>query len=386
MLKYFRRFDSDTKLILITTLLSNIGIYMVVPFLAIYLNEMSAISTTDVGIIIGMAFWCQRAGSLLGGILSDFFSIKKTLLFGLLVRIPGYLLIGFVTNFYLLILACCLIAIGSSMYLPAAKSYLVENSSLEERVNMLSTRVVFANMGIALGPVIGLVIFKISPIALFIFVAFVFVVLAFPNSLLKDSKTPRTNNSLKLGDFFELLRHRDMISVAFFMFVFMAIFVQIEVTIPLLTKELFNKTLVSAVFLINAFIVVSFQIYIANWACKKSSNAPMFIGFILLALSFSMINNVSGSYVLLLIAVVIFTFGQIIFQIKLDFESTTINENMVASALGIMSLAGAFGGFFGSYIGTLLYSDGVFSLSLWQVLTIFTLMLSVPALLRKNQA
>nr|WP_245256384.1 hypothetical protein [Bartonella washoeensis] len=41
---------------------------MVIPFLAIYFSKLNSLSTTEVGIIIGIAFWCQRAGSLLGGL------------------------------------------------------------------------------------------------------------------------------------------------------------------------------------------------------------------------------------------------------------------------------------------------------------------------------
>ncbi len=88
MLKSLKSYSLDIQLVLITTLLSNVGIFMVIPFLAIYLNDIDKISTVDVGIIIGIAFWCQRAGSLLGGVLSDFFHVKKTMLLGLLIRIP----------------------------------------------------------------------------------------------------------------------------------------------------------------------------------------------------------------------------------------------------------------------------------------------------------
>ncbi|EJF78455.1 hypothetical protein MCQ_01289 [Candidatus Bartonella washoeensis Sb944nv] len=68
MLRKLFTFKASIKLILITTLLSNVGIFMVIPFLAIYFSKLNSLSTTEVGIIIGIAFWCQRAGSLLGGL------------------------------------------------------------------------------------------------------------------------------------------------------------------------------------------------------------------------------------------------------------------------------------------------------------------------------
>ncbi len=50
---------------------------MVVAFLAIYLNKLNSLSTTEVGIIIGVAFLCKKAGSLLGGVLSDYVHVKN---------------------------------------------------------------------------------------------------------------------------------------------------------------------------------------------------------------------------------------------------------------------------------------------------------------------
>ncbi|UTO28096.1 hypothetical protein [Bartonella harrusi] len=77
MLRTLFHFKTGTQLILITSLLSSVGIFMVVAFLAIYLNKLNSLTTTEVEIIIGVAFWCKKAGSLLGGILSDYVHVKK---------------------------------------------------------------------------------------------------------------------------------------------------------------------------------------------------------------------------------------------------------------------------------------------------------------------
>ncbi|WP_203219090.1 MFS transporter [Vibrio sp. S17_S38] len=380
MFKLYKEFSYNVKLILITTLLSNIGIFMVIPFLAIYLDELDTISTVDVGIIIGVAFWCQRAGSLLGGILSDYVNIKKTLLIGLIVRIPGYLALGFVNDFYLLLVSCSLIGLGSSIYLPAAKSYLVQVTNEKQRIEVLSTRVVFSNIGVALGPVIGLAIFEVSARLLFTSVGMIFILLLILNYLLKETNRYSSTDNLKFRDFIELSLNYKMLAIFIATFIFMALYMQIEVTIPLLAKELYNKATVSAIFIINAVIVILFQVHISKWACTRSNNHPVILGFLLFSLSFYLVENSIHSYWLLFLSVIVFTFAEIIFQIRLDFEATLVNDKMVASSFGIMSLAAAFGGLFGSYIGTSFYLVSFNDFSLWEILSIFTLLLSILSL------
>ena len=91
------------------------------------------------------------------------------------------------------------------------------------------------------------------------------------------------------------------------------------------------------------------------------------------------------SYFLIFLAVIIFTFSEIIFQIRLDFEATEINKEMVASSFGIMSLAGAFGGLLGSYLGTSFYSELTEIFSLWEFLSMFCLLLSGISLLQQHK-
>ena len=375
MLKIYKKLGYNIKLILITTFLSNIGIFMVIPFLAIYLNELNTINMIDVGIIIGVAFWCQKAGSLLGGISSDFFSIKGTLLLGLIIRIPGYLLLGFTSDFYILLVSCSLIGLGSSIYLPAAKSYLVQATEDSQRVDALSLRVVFANLGVALGPIIGLVVFSVSASLLFSSVGIIFILLFLLNNRLNSSDVPLEKERLKIHDFISLSLSYKMIAAAIANFIFMSLYMQIEVTIPLLAKETYDKSIVSLVFIINAIIVVLFQIHLSKWSCSLKNNHPNLVGFLLFSIAFYLLDHAEYSYWIIFLSVAIFSFSQIIFQIRLDFEATLVNPKMVASSFGIMSLAAAFGGLFGSYFGTTFYSSNIHNLSLWELLALVALVM-----------
>lgn len=377
----FNSFSGNVKLILITSLLSNVGIFMVIPFLAIYLNKLETITTAQVGLIIGVAFWCQRAGSFFGGLMSDYLHIKGTMLLGLLIRIPGYLLVGYVDSFYLLLISCSIIGLGSSIYLPAAKSYLVKVVGEKDKVDVLSTRMIFSNIGVAIGPVIGMTVFSFSPSALFVTVGAIFSILTILNLRLENSNEQLTSDQVSVKDFSVLVTNKMMMAIALFMFLFMAFYMQIEVTIPMFSSSLFGDIIVSNIFICNAFIVIFFQSLISKWACNGTSKKALSVTFLLFSLCFLLMGMVRDSYFVVFLAVIIFSFAEIIIQIRLDFDATTISKKMIATAFGIMSLAGAFGGLAGSYIGTMLYSSELMGVSIWSFLSLSSAIIAAVCIL-----
>ncbi|SHF09477.1 MFS transporter [Vibrio gazogenes] len=379
MKKYLNIINKEIFIILLTTLLSNVGIFMVIPFLAIYLTSIDTITTVEVGTIIGIAFWFQRAGSLLGGVISDTFSSKSTMLIGLLVRIPGYLMLGYVVDFYLLTLSCSLIGLGSSIYLPAAKSSLVSKVDELDKVNALSLRMICSNVGVAVGPVIGLFIFESSPEILFNTVGAIFTILFFFNCYIEPTKIKKSDSKLTFKDFHSLCKRREMISISIIMCIFMIAYMQLEVTIPLFAKEALDNSAASLVFIVNAISVVLLQLPISKWACHEDRGKVLCIGGITFLISFIVISEVETSLTLLLFAVVLFTLGEIIFSIRLDYDATNIDKNLVASSFGILSLAGAFGGLIGSYIGGSYYNFhfDIANLDFWKMSAILSALISI---------
>ncbi|PIT69749.1 MFS transporter [Bartonella tribocorum] len=383
MLRKILRFKASVHLVLITTLLSNVGVFMVAPFLAIYLSKLNSLSAIEVGTIMGTAFWCQKASCLLGGILSDYVHIKKTMLLGLAMRIPGYFIIGFTHNFYILLFSCIVIGLGSSMYFPAAKSFLVKNVSQADKVNILATRSIFANIGIAIGPLLGMLILKIHPHLLFSITGFIFFLLFLLNCTLKESPGTSTStlSQIDFSDFRKLLTHKTMLRVALFTFLFTFLYIQLKITIPLFGDQNFGRSAPSYIFLLNALIVIFFQIPLSRWSCRKNAKTPIVLSFIFFGLSFFILHTLDHSYPYLFLAVIIFTFSEIILRIRLDYDAINIDERLIASAFGIMSLSSAFGGMAGSYFGSLLYNKAIWGLSAWQILSIISLSAALLSLM-----
>lgn len=159
---------------------------------------------------------------------------------------------------------------GSSIYLPAAKSYLVKVAGDKNKVDVLSTRMIFSNTGVAIGPVIGMSVFTLSPSVLFVAVAMIFLLLTLLNLKLDDDNESLAAGQINVKGFSVLLTNKKMAAIALFMFLFMAFYMQIEVTIPMFSSANFNNQIASYIFICNAFIVVFFQSSISEWACSAS--------------------------------------------------------------------------------------------------------------------
>lgn len=123
---------------------------------------------------------------------------------------------------------------------------------------------------------------------------------------------------------------------------------------------------------------------LSRWTCKENNNLSLIFGFLAFSLSFLLLAAIETSCLVLFLSVVVSSLAEIIFQIRLNYEATNVKKGMVASAFGIMSLAGAFGGLFGSHIGTYLYTCKNLASSFWNIFAMMTVILSLVSLLRNK--
>ncbi|WP_354190803.1 hypothetical protein [Bartonella silvatica] len=119
----------------------------------------------------------------------------------------------------------------------------------------------------------------------------------------------------------------------------------------------------SYIFIRNALIVIFAKYRYKNGHTKKISKHLSY--YLLFGLSFIILHALNYSYFYLFLAIILFSFAEIIIQIRLDYDATNIDERLIASAYGVMSLSSAFGGMAGSYLGSLLSNQDFFGLSIW---------------------
>ncbi|WP_232698698.1 MDR family MFS transporter [Brevibacillus daliensis] len=143
------------KIVLIGSLLMNIGNGMIVPYFAIYLGEHTNLSITQIGFLIGTSSLAAMFGGFLGGSLSDLIGRKKVMIASLFLS--ACILIGFTFHFFPILLMLVTIFKGFSMSLfePCAKALLADFTESHKRLSVFSMKYFCGNVGFAIGPIIG---------------------------------------------------------------------------------------------------------------------------------------------------------------------------------------------------------------------------------------
>lgn len=143
------------------TFLSRIANSMSLPFLAIYLSKQTDLSPVTIGIIVGVAPLASTFSGVIGGILSDRFGRKVIMLSSIYTW--GFVFIGFalVQHPILFFLLSALNGICKAFFEPVSQALMGDLTEKKLRAKVFSIRYTVVNMGVAIGPLLG-VLFGMS--------------------------------------------------------------------------------------------------------------------------------------------------------------------------------------------------------------------------------
>ncbi|MCW2890262.1 MAG: transporter [Streptosporangiaceae bacterium] len=150
-----RSFNRPIQLLMVNQLTINAGFYMLMPYLANHLSGDLHLAAWLVGLILGVRNLSQQGLFLLGGSLADRLGYKPMILAGLGLRTVGFALLGFGTALPTLIIASSLTGLAGALFNPAVRAYLAQEAE-ERRVEAFAVFNVFYQLGILIGPLLGL--------------------------------------------------------------------------------------------------------------------------------------------------------------------------------------------------------------------------------------
>lgn len=111
----------------------NIGFYMVVPFIAIFLREDMLLPGTVIGLVLGLRTFSQQGLFIFGGALSDWLGPRRLILLGCVVRVVGFGLLGMGGSLPAIIVGACLTGVGGALFSPAITSILAKVGEISEK-------------------------------------------------------------------------------------------------------------------------------------------------------------------------------------------------------------------------------------------------------------
>ncbi|MCU7675282.1 MDR family MFS transporter [Bacillus thuringiensis] len=142
--------------IILGTLFARFATSMSIPFLAIYLTTVKGVSAGMTGAIIGTSALVGVFASFIGGNLSDRFGRKTIMLWSMIVWIfvfVGFSLADHVLSFFLL---NALNGLCRSFFEPTSRALLSDLTKPEYRLLVYNLRYGAINVGVAIGPIVGL--------------------------------------------------------------------------------------------------------------------------------------------------------------------------------------------------------------------------------------
>jgi DHA1 family multidrug resistance protein-like MFS transporter len=346
--------------ILIGTFITQAADFMLIPFIAIYLNFQINLNAADIGLLLMILSATRGFLMFFGGTLCDFFGIKKMLFIGSCIRVIGYILFIYANEFSLLAFAAAIVGWGGAIIVPSSKS-IISLLAGEMTQKVFAFRALATNLGSAVGPILGgllfinhfKIIFFINIIADIVF--FLLILKVFPNEI---SKTILKKNS-NIIDNFSTIRHDHIIISLMLLYAgIWTVYSQFNLTIPLFAQNIYNMgEKVSWIFTLNGILVVILQIIIIRWFNSVRSDA------ILLALSMAIIGvafislSLIPTYYSLFVFTIFFTIGEVIIFPTIDnLTSNFAPPHLLGSYFGFISFGWGLGSLIGNSTGGFLYN------------------------------
>lgn len=160
---YTHRFDRVVWLLVGAVFIESLGRFLVDPYLTLYLVDRG-VALGSVGVVLAAAPLASVLLGLVGGSLSDRWGRRPVQVLGVVTSGLALIGFGFVGNS---IVALTLLnfanGMSRSLYRPAVLASLVDVSPGEMRSEVFGLRRVSLNVGAAIGPVIGLVLYHWIP-------------------------------------------------------------------------------------------------------------------------------------------------------------------------------------------------------------------------------
>ena len=313
------------------------------PFYAAYLIHQHAIAPGTAGLLVGV----YGAGALctdliIGGVIKRF-SANRVILGSLLLNAALLLVIPSVDNTPALLLLSFLWGACYEAFTPATFSETVAHSSLETRKVAFSCNRLAINIGMAIGPLLGSLIFLRNADAVF-YINALLSLLAFATCLRFARSLPVTPGAAVAGKDEGLPEQAPHERSRLLVILLAALPVHVAYALPptFLSAYIINYTelpayYVGIIFFINALLVIVFEVPINLRMAHLSSSRSLIVGFLLAGSGFFLM-GFGQIGALLLLATVLWSLGEmIVFPGITHYVSSISSRDSVARNLGYYS-------------------------------------------------
>jgi len=240
---------------------------MVLPFLTLYLTQDIGFTVERAGLVVAVFGMGSMAGSVIGGKLSDQLGAVRTQLLSLVLSGAGFLILGQLRSFPVLVVGIFFVSVVSETFRPALMASVALAAPAEVAARAFALIRLAVNLGMTLGPAVGGVLASISYGWLFIvdgltcWAAAIVLFAALSREALRPedraSPTVPGESPWRDGPFLVLIGLVFLLAMAF---------LQVWITFPLYLREYLglDERAVGLVMALNAVLIVLFEMVLLH--------------------------------------------------------------------------------------------------------------------------
>jgi MFS family permease len=370
----------DMWVLFFTSLINRSGT-MVIPFLALYLTKKIGVSPAEAGTALLVYGAAAFLAAPITGKLSDKLGALKIMKFALFGSGILFFAYAFISDYYWILVASFILAAVNESFRPANLSMITEIVAPSQRRMAFALNRLAINAGMSIGPVIGGFLTLIDFHYLFYANAAASVAAGIYLSSTKWSSVS-IEKIEEVSIKKPMLRFAVLADKGFLFFLFAIIpanlvFFQHLGALPLyIVNDLGYTTAAFGLFgAINTVLIILVEVPLNNWMNNTSYKKSLIIGALLAGIGFGGF-AIANTVVPLIIAIVVFTFGEMVFfPITAAYTSEIAPSNKRGEYMGYYQMTFSFAFSAGPWLGTVVYQH-YGSVILWSGALVFGLITS----------
>ncbi len=292
---------------------------MSMPFLFLYLSNHTDMDLATIGLVIGAGSLAGTVGGFFGGTLSDKIGRRRVMLGALYIWTFVFLGFAFGKSPLFFLFLNILSGLCRSVYEPVSQALMADVTPPEKRYRVFGLRYTAINVGVAVGPVVGAGLALQSAALPFVMTAVIYLLYVISLQVMLNHFGIKQIEGQK-KEHITFKRALDVVihDTAFRYYMLAGVlgaigYSQMSTTLAKFVELTVHDgvKLFAILMSINAVVVVLAQMPLTRWAEKKTPLYTIVVGNVMYALG-DLGYAFAQSWAMFIVAMVIFTFGEIL--------------------------------------------------------------------------
>ncbi|WP_261989218.1 MDR family MFS transporter [Streptomyces sp. uw30] len=285
------------RLLILTQLAFNVGFFIVLPFLAGHLGQAVGMAGWLVGFVLGLRTFSQQGLFVVGGALADRYGIRPVVFTGCVLRIAGFVWLGYARETAAVVGAVLLIGFAAALFSPAVESEVARQAVLWEesgggsRTRVLALLTVAGQAGAFVGPLLGALLLSVDFRTVCLAGAGIFVLVLAGHAWLLPQHIPGQGGVRLRGGLGKLLRNRRFLALCCAYGAYLLAYNQLYLALPdEVERATGSQAALAWLFALSSLLVVIAQLPVTRWVGERLTlRRSMVAGLLLIAAGFAVV-------------------------------------------------------------------------------------------------